>query len=78
MSKNTTCGQRIKEALTLRKMRQADLCKITGINKTLISHYVHGHFMPKMGNLHEMAKALKVSETWLMGYDDNINKGDDQ
>lgn len=64
-----TTAQRIKEALELRQMKQADLAEKTGIGKSSISTYISGEYNPKQKNLYKMAKALNVSETWLMGLD---------
>ena len=62
-------SNRIKEALVIRKMRQADLVEKTGIGKSSISTYIAGDYEPKQKNIYKIAKALDVSETWLLGYD---------
>ena len=62
-------SERIKTALELREMKQADLIKLTGINKGALSSYISGKYEPKQNNIFLMAKALNVSEAWLMGYD---------
>lgn len=62
-------SERIKKALELRDMKQADLIKLTGINKGALSSYISGKYEPKQNNIFLMAKALNVSEAWLMGYD---------
>jgi transcriptional regulator with XRE-family HTH domain len=41
---------------------------MTGITKSSISQYVSGKFEPKQKALYALAKALNVSEAWLMGY----------
>lgn len=64
-----TTAQRIKEALELRQMKQAELAEKTGIGKSSISTYIAGEYNPKQKNLYKIAKALNVSETWLMGLD---------
>lgn len=63
-------GKRIKEALRMRDMIQADLAEKTGIHKSAISSYVNGKYEPKQQAIYLMAKALNVSEAWLMGYDE--------
>ena len=60
---------RIREAMERKGMRQADLSKITGIDKGQISSYLSGKYVPKQDNIFLLAKALCVSEAWLMGYD---------
>ncbi len=53
----------------LRNMRQADLVNLTGIGKSSISTYISGEYEPKQKNIYKIAKALDVSEAWLMGLD---------
>ncbi|GLG89127.1 helix-turn-helix transcriptional regulator [Sellimonas catena] len=62
-----TTSERIREALEIRGMKQADLVEKTGIGKSSISTYISGSYEPKQRNLHKIAKALNVSEAWLMG-----------
>lgn len=68
------CNKRIKEALELRNMKQADLVEKTGIGKSAISQYLSGKYVPKQTATHLIAKALNVSEAWLMGYDVPIER----
>lgn len=63
------CGKRIEEAMIIRRMKQADLCKLAQIPKSSLSLYLRGAYEPKQDRIYQMAIALKVSETWLMGYD---------
>lgn len=63
------CNKRIKQALELRRMKQSDLVTTTGIGKSAISQYISGKYVPKQIATHLIAKALNVSEAWLMGYD---------
>lgn len=63
------CSKRIEYALELRNMKQADLVERTGIGKSAISQYLSGKYVPKQKATHLIAKALDVSEAWLMGYD---------
>ena len=65
----TTCATRLATALATRKMTQSELCKKTGIPKSAMTQYVKGSFEPKQDRLYLIAKALGVSEAWLMGYD---------
>lgn len=62
-------ANRIKQALHLRNMRQADLVNLTGIGKSSISTYISGEYEPKQKNIYKIAKALDVSEAWLTGLD---------
>lgn len=62
-------AQRIQKALSIRNMKQSDLVEKTGIGKSSISTYINGSYEPKQKNLYKIAKALEVSEAWLMGFD---------
>ena len=64
-----TCGHRISTALTLRGMRQSELCKLAKVPKSSLSLYLSGAYEPKQDRIYAMAKALNVNEAWLMGYD---------
>lgn len=63
------CSQRIAKALELRGMRQSELRKLTKIPKSSMSLYLSGAYEPKQDRIYSIAKALNVSEAWLMGYD---------
>ena len=64
-----SCAIRIKRALSIRAMKQSELCRITNIPKSAISQYLSGCFEPKQDRIYLIAKTLDVSEAWLMGYD---------
>lgn len=64
-----TCGHRIEQAMVLRKMKQADLCKLANVPKSSLSLYLKGAYEPKQDRIYRIAIILNVSETWLMGYD---------
>lgn len=60
---------RLKESLSLRNLKQADLCSMTEINKSTMSQYLSGQYEPSQIKLEILARALNVNEAWLMGYD---------
>lgn len=68
-NKVASCADRLKLALTIRGMRQSDLCRLTQIPKSAISQYISGAFEPKQDRIYLISKALNVNETWLMGLD---------
>ena len=68
-------ADRLKEALSLRKMTQAELADKSGINFSTISSYVSGRFEPKRTPLMKLATALRVSPTWLAGFDVPMEEG---
>ncbi|MBR5865739.1 MAG: helix-turn-helix transcriptional regulator [Alistipes sp.] len=69
---------RLKEALDLREMRPADLCRKTGIPKNTLSNYMKGNTKPKADRVYQIAAALDVSEAWLLGYDVPMNRSAEQ
>lgn len=69
-----SCGRRISKALTLRDMKQSELCKLAKVPKSSLSLYLSGAYEPKQDRIYAMAKALNVSEAWLMGYDVPMEK----
>lgn len=60
---------RIREALSLRGMKQIELAERTGISQQKINPWINQRWQPKQDSLYKMAKVLDVSELWLAGYD---------
>lgn len=69
-----SCSERLLKALTLKNLTQSELCRKTGIPKSAMSQYVKGSFEPKQDRVYLIAKALDISEAWLMGYDVPMQK----
>ena len=69
-----TIANRISYALSLKGMRAVDLAKKAGIPKSSLSQYMTGFVEPKSDRIFAMAKALGVSEGWLMGLDVPIER----
>lgn len=77
--KKSNTSKRLKEIMRTRGMRQVDILNTikpiaeeTGVRfeKNDLSQYVSGKVEPSQQKLTVLSKALGVSETWLMGYDD--------
>lgn len=62
-------ADRIREALTRKEMKPAELAKEAGLQKSAISRYLSGEYEPKQKAIGKMAVVLGVSEMWLWGYD---------
>ena len=60
---------RIREALSVRNMRQVELAEKSGIPKGTINNWLNQRYQPKQKSLMKLAKVLDVSEMWLAGYD---------
>ena len=68
------CGKRLEKALSIRNMKQSELCKLASVPKSSLSLYLSGAYEPKQDRLYRMAETLNVSEYWLMGYDVPIER----
>lgn len=64
-----TCGKRISKALTIKGMKQTELCRLAKIPKSSLSSYISDVYDPKQDRLYAMAEVLDVDPVWLMGYD---------
>lgn len=71
--KVSTISKRMKLAMDMRDINQAELCRRTGIGKSSISTYLSGDYEPKQTNLYKIADALSVTIPWLSGYDVEMN-----
>ena len=60
---------RLNKAISIRGFKQADLVEKTGLSKSAISQYCSGKVNATQTPLYKLANALSVSESWLMGYD---------
>lgn len=67
-------NERIKQGMKLKNMTQAELCRKAQIDKGSLSHYLRGSYEPKQKAIYSMAKALGVSEAWLLGYDVEMSR----
>lgn len=68
------CSTRIARALSIRGMKQSELCEKTKIPKSAISQYISGAFLPKQDRIYLISQALNVDPVWLMGYDVPMEK----
>ncbi|WP_270441318.1 LexA family protein [Acidaminococcus provencensis] len=68
-------AERLKKALEIRDMTQAELSRLTGIGTSGIAQYYHGKVVPKQDKVYLMAKALNVNPAWLMGLDVPMQAG---
>ena len=73
-NKNEKCSERISKALSIRNIKQTELCEKTKIPKSALSQYITGAFEPKQDRLMLIAQALDVDPVWLMGFDVPMEK----
>lgn len=69
-----TFANRLNEALRIRNIKPIELAEKTGIDKSKISSYMSGRYKAKQDGVYLIAKALNVSEAWLMGLNVPIQK----
>ena len=73
-----TVGERLNQIMSERGLKQKDILdkaepyftNEVKISKSDLSQYVSGKTEPRSDKLYILAKALNVSEQWLLGYDD--------
>ena len=71
-----SCAKRLRKALTIRNMKQSELCRKTKIATSAMSEYLSGLYEPKQDKIYIMAQALDVDPVWLMGFDVPMEKED--
>lgn len=76
--KREKLSTRLKEAMEIRGFRAVDLIDRTGLPKVTLSYYMSGKTEPKADRIYTLAKALDVSEAWLMGFDVPMYRTDEQ
>lgn len=64
-----TVAKRLNYAMSIRNINQSELSEKTKISTGSLSQYMNNKISPKQDRIFIMAKALSVSEAWLMGYD---------
>ena len=69
---------RLKLALDRKGWKPVDLVERTGVPKGAVSYYMAGKSQPKADRLYIIAQALDVNEAWLLGYDVDMARTDDQ
>lgn len=77
MERITSFKNRLRIAMEARDITQSELCRQSGISTSSMSNYIAGRFEPKSDKLYQMAKALNVSEAWLMGLDTEMERQDE-
>ena len=71
-------ADRLREAMTETGKTQADIARITGLQRSAISRYLSGEYEPKALAVGKISRVLGVSEMWLFGYDVPKNRTAEQ
>lgn len=66
-------SDRLRESLKRSGMKQIDLSRRSGVDRSDISHYLRGDYLPKLDRVERIAAALGVSVSYLAGYSDDPN-----
>ena len=72
-----TFSNRLNLAMTIRNIKASLLSEQTGISKSSLSEYLNGKYEAKQNGIFLLAKALNVSEAWLMGCDVPMERDSD-
>lgn len=64
--------KRFNKILNEKNITQTELSKLTGITQSSISDWARGKYLPRQDKVYILSKALKVSPSYLLGYDDDI------
>lgn len=67
--KQSNSRDRLLEMMELLGLKQSDIVKKTGINKSALSQYINGSRIPRQDQLSIIADPYGINPTWLMGYD---------
>lgn len=69
---------RLKKALAAKGMKSVELSEKTGVPTSAISYYLTGRSEPRLPRMQVLAKALDVSDVWLLGYDVAMERDTEQ
>lgn len=72
-----TFSNRLNKAMIIRDIKASALSEKTGISKSSLSEYLSGKYEAKQNGIYLLAKALNVSEAWLMGLDVPMTRNND-
>ncbi len=63
-------SERVKRLLSEKKLSQAELSTLSGVAAPSICRYLRGDIEPRIDIVRNIAKALGVSEAYLLGLDE--------
>ena len=69
MNKPSTFSERLDQLLSVFDISRSELARRTNISKSSITHYLRGDWEAKQDKVYAIARAMNISEAWLMGYD---------
>ena len=69
---------RIIELMEIRGLTQSELSQRTGITQSSLSDYIKGKYKPKQDKIDLIARALDVSPSYLMGWEETLKSWDEK
>lgn len=66
--------ERLIKIMNEKDIKQPELSLMTGITQSSISDYINGKYSPKQDKIDLLAKALGVSPTYLLGYEEDFQE----
>ena len=69
---------RLRVAMDKNNLKATDLCGLTKTPKSTMSQYLSGKREAKADKIYVLAKALNVTEAWLLGYDVPMERTESQ
>ena len=66
--------ERLIKIMNEKDIKQPELSLMTGITQSSISDYINGKYSPKQDKIDLLAKALGVSPTYLLGYEEDFKE----
>lgn len=66
-----TFVDRLNEVLKQKEISQSELSRLTGISQSTLNGWINGQYIPRQDKVDVLAKALRVSPAYLMGWDDD-------
>lgn len=69
MEKIAAFSERLRAVMMEKGLTAAELSRLSRIDRSLLSKYLHGIKNPKIENIRKLAAVLYVSPEWLEGYD---------
>ncbi len=71
-------GERVKRLLCEKKLSQAELSLLSGVTAPSLCRYLRGDIEPRIDIVRNIARALGVSEAYLLGLDEKQRSVDER
>ena len=66
-------NQRLRDEMKRQDLNITQLAQLSGLSRSTVSRYVSDKIEPKQNAIGALAKALKVSPAWLLGFNVSMN-----